>query len=140
MEWERFFSQSQSTAAPVNAPSSYDSNRNLNTNVNNVGVIGAGRHNAPNSAAHTGSVGSGRMGPNYSLGTQFAQGQGQGLGQGQAAVAAAVVAVAAAATERLAADDRNCQRSERLLCCHWDPHIGLHCDILDQPSQILKSI
>ena len=55
-------------------------------------------------------------------------------------VAVAAVAVAAAATERLAADDRNYQRSERLLCCHWDPHIGLHCDILDQPSEILKSI
>ena len=57
-----------------------------------------------------------------------------------AAVAAAVVAVAAAATGHLVADGRNYQRSERPLCCHWDPHIGLHCDILDQPSQILKSI
>ena len=83
MEWERFFSQSQSSAAPVSAPNSYDSNRNVNPNVSNVGVIGGGRHSAPSGTAHPGNVGSGRMGPNYSLGTQFAQGQGQGLGQGQ---------------------------------------------------------
>jgi hypothetical protein len=78
MEWERFFSQSQASAAPPStAINNYDAARNINANPGNVGVIGAGRQNPPSGGSYVGAAGSGRMGPNYSVATSFPQGHGQ---------------------------------------------------------------
>ena len=82
MEWERFFSQSQSSNAPTGTPvNNYDSTRNQNP-VANVGVNGTGR------SGNTGVIGSGRMGANYSIPSASAggfnsQNQGQNHNQNQ---------------------------------------------------------
>ena len=82
VEWERFFSQSQSSNAPTGTPvTNYDSARNQNP-VANVGVIGTGR------PGNTGVIGSGRMGANYSIpstnpGGFNSQNQGQNHSQNQ---------------------------------------------------------